>query len=106
MCLPLPTVFVSEIRGTVFGEVSHLDCQSESGVTTSQPPKPATALLASVLGGNLPFAFRQKRLSAGATTARTMKRIAVMKDFIRPNENKMSRRERGRASLRIDGLNS
>ena len=52
--LPLATVLASVKRGTVSGDVSHFACQSESDVTTSQPPNPATAFLDSVPGTKFP----------------------------------------------------
>src|SRR5713101_196322 len=53
------TVFAVLNRGIVFEGVSHLACQSASGVTTNQPAKPLTALRNSVFGTGLPFSSFQ-----------------------------------------------
>src|SRR6478672_13237496 len=90
MVLPLATVLASVKRGTVLGDVSHFACQSESDVTTSQPPNPATAFLASVFGTKFPCSSRQKRSSAKATTAIMKNRNTKRECFIRSNETELS----------------
>src|ERR1700730_15992822 len=85
MCLPLATAFTSVNRGTVFEGVSHLDRQSASEVTTSQPPNPLTALLASVLGARFPFSSFQKGSSATRAATRNTDSNANPSCFIRSN---------------------